>query len=390
MECHYRFFYVIRANYTQIKRSKRPIVDSSRPAALLPLTLAVALTLLLRWLLPPEAVESYFSRGWFPLFRAVWDATLARLPFPLFHLFWPLLLLFLLFEIRRYLRRRPAAGTLLAVRNLFLRLLCGLLVLLLFFFWSWGFNYGRVSVEEQLTFEVYEPELDILRERVYTTAGELSRLRAGITSDTLALTAEDLPPDLESTMRGLIAAALLRHGYPAPGRPRGWQLLPRGILLRLGTAGVYWPWAAQGNTDAGLHPLQQPAVLGHELAHAYGFGDEGTCSFWAWLAAAETDDPAVRYSLELAYWRHIAGLLRYADPEKYLAFRREVLDPGIRNDLEAIYANGEKYQDIAPALRDATYTAYLKAQGIHEGLLNYGRVVRLVEGYRRNFTPPGK
>lgn len=157
--------------------------------------------------------------------------------------------------------------------------------------------------------------------------------------------------------------------------------------MRLGTAGVYWPWAAQGNYDAGLHPLQQPAVLAHELAHAYGFGDEGTCSFWAWLAAAEASDPLLRYTLELAYWRQIAGLLRYADPEGYLRWRQENLDPGIRNDLEAIYANGALYEDIAPALRDATYTAYLKAQGIHEGLLNYGRVVRLVEGYRKRFTP---
>ncbi len=361
-----------------------------RPAALLPLLALTLITLLLRALLPACQIEARFSRGFFPLFRTAWDHSLGLLPFPLFYLFWAGVIVGLVREGWRFRQLRksfPNGGRRYAVSAVGYRFFSLLLILLLSFLWSWGFNYGRVPVEERMNFPVYEPGLGELRQRVYSTAEDLSRSRAAITADTQALEAARFPVDLEGGVRTLVAAALVRHGYPAPGRPRGWALWPKGILMRLGTAGVYWPWAAQGNYDAGLHPLQQPAVLAHELAHAYGFGDEGTCSFWAWLAAAEASDPLLRYTLELAYWRQIAGLLRYADPEGYLRWRQENLDPGIRNDLEAIYANGALYEDIAPALRDATYTAYLKAQGIHEGLLNYGRVVRLVEGYRKRFTP---
>ncbi|NJB85358.1 hypothetical protein GGR26_001103 [Lewinella marina] len=350
----------------------------------------MAASVLLRLLLPLKVLESVYSRGVFLAVRAGWDATLSRLPFPLFYLFWAgvgYLLVSEIFRLRRQRRERRTLGKRYLLSGLAYRLLTAAASLILAFLWLWGFNYGRVAVEDHMSFATYEPEVDELRQRVYGTAEELSRLRARITRDTDALQAEHFPADMEAAVRPLVVDALLRHDYPAPGRPRGWELLPRGVLLRLSTAGVYWPWAAQGNIDAGLHPLQKPAVMAHELAHAYGFGDEGTCSFWAYLAARESTDPLLTYTLELAYWRHLAGLLRYADPEEYLRWRTERLDPGIRNDLQAIYDNGELYRDIAPALRDATYTAYLKAQGIHDGLLNYGRVVQLVEGYRRSFNP---
>lgn len=348
--------------------------------------------MLLRIALPAVVLESGYSRGLFPVVRTVWDHSIALLPIPLFYVFWVMVILMLIREVRRWGRVRTASvvrGKRRATVSLGLHLLMYVLAMVVAFLWLWGYNYGRVPVEEKMAFALYEPPLPELRDRVFTTGARLGKLRRSISVDTAALRADQFPADLELAIRPLVAASLLRHEYPAPGRPRGWELVPRGILLRLSTAGVYWPWAGQGNIDAGLHPLQKPAVLAHELAHAYGFGDEGTCSFWGYLAAAETEDVLLQYALELAYWRHLAGQLRYADPEGYLKWRQTELDPGIRNDLEAIYANGERYRDIAPALRDATYTAYLKAQGIHEGLLNYGRVVRLVEGYRQRTTPPG-
>ncbi|MBB4077913.1 hypothetical protein GGR28_000514 [Lewinella aquimaris] len=356
-----------------------------RSAALRWLLVVAVVSVGLRVAVPPHMIETLYSRGLFVGIRTVVDAALGWIPVPLFFLFWAGILYLLVRQVVRFVRstRSKHRSRKNIVRQTARLTLTVVLTMVTAFLWLWGFNYGRLPVEEQLQFATYQPDLDELRDRVHATAATLAIYRRQITGDTTALTAQDLPYDLENSVRPLLAAALVRHGYPAAGRPRAWELLPRGILLRFGTAGVYWPWVAEGNVDAGLHPLQKPAVLAHELAHAYGFGDEGTCSFWAQLSARETTDHRLRYAIELSYWRQIAGMLRYADPENYLIWRAEQLDPGIRNDLQAIYDNGDLYQDIAPVLRDATYTAYLKAQGIHDGLLNYGRVVQLVEGYRR-------
>jgi len=348
-----------------------------------------ALLLALRVLLPAAIIEAVYSRGLFVALRYIYDFTIAwLLPFPIYYLFWVGVIWWVWATVRgcrerskgRRGEKEKGSKDAKAWPWLFRRVVNSIALLVATFLLAWGFNYGRVPVDRKIGFTRYQPTLKELRARVYTEAAQLARLRTGLTADTFALTAADLGDPLD--VRPLLRRALRADGYPDPGRPGGQQLYPKGILLSWSTAGVYWPWAGEGNIDAGLHPLQKPAVMAHELAHAYGFGDEGTCTFWAWRTAAYAEDPRLAYPLRLAYWRRIAGKLRQLEPEAYWAWRAASLDPGIRNDLQAIYDNGKLYKNIAPAVRNATYDAYLKAQGVHEGLMNYGTVVQLVEGYR--------
>lgn len=343
--------------------------------------IALAITLTLRGLAGPDLIEGWYSRGFFPVFRSVWDFLFTWFPLPLFWVFWLFVLAQVLLLIRAARRvKLPALTKVLFVFRGILHFLAWVVVA---FFWCWGFNYGRQPVEATLGFAPYALTYDELSTKVYKEAAALARLRQTIHPDTTPLPDRLFPSDWEGAIRPLVEKALSRHGYPATGRVRGRQLLPRGILLRWSTAGVYWPWAGEGNVDDGLLPLQKPAVIAHEMAHGYGFGEEGTCSFWAWMAGQETTDPALEYAYRLDYWRDLAARLRRADPEGYRDFRESQLDRGIINDLISIYINNAKYPDFLPAVRNATYDAYLKAQGIDEGLLSYGRVVLLVEGYLR-------
>lgn len=347
--------------------------------------LLVALLLVgMRLLAPPPFIESVYSRGLFPILRYGWDFTLPLLsPVPLYYLFWGLVIWWIWATVRRCRARAKEAGWGTALGFFLRRLLNAISGLVAVFLLVWGFNYGRQDVDEKMGFSRYQPSLEELRRSVHEGARELANWRSQIMSDSAALTAADLPEDPYLAVRGLVREALRDHDYPDPGRPQGRQLRPEGILMRFSTAGVYWPWVGESNIDAGLHPLQKPAVMAHELAHAYGFGDEGTCTFWAWLAGQRTKDPALAYAFRLAYWRRLAGRLRMAEPEVYAEWRATSLDPGIRADLQAIYTNSARFEDIAPAIRNATYNTYLKAQGVQDGLLNYGTVVQLVEGYRK-------
>lgn len=342
----------------------------------------LAITVLLRLLLPAQGIEYGYSQGLFVGLRVVWDFLTSWFPVPFFYVFWLGVVWWVFTFLRAIWRGRRSKGS---WKEQGRRLLNALALLVTAFLLAWGFNYGRLEVADYAGFDYYEPTLDELRERVYTEAADLSRMRAYLSTDTSALPAElfDSGP-VDGAVRRSMVEALSILGYPAPGSPLVHQLYPKGILLSWSTAGVYWPWAGQGNIDAGLHHLQKPAIAAHEMAHAYGFGDEGTCTFIAWLAGTRyKDDDPYAYAFKLSYWRRLAGKLRQQEPDAYWAWRSESLDPGIRNDLQAIYDNGEQYQDIAPAIRDVTYDAYLKVQGIHEGLLNYGKVIRMVEGYRR-------
>lgn len=187
--------------------------------------------------------------------------------------------------------------------------------------------------------------------------------------------------ELEPKIRACLTAVLADFHYPTPGRVRGREL-PAGALLSFNTAGVYLPWVGEGHIDGGLHPLQKPFTLAHELAHGYGFTDEGTCNFLAYLACLRCSDPYVRYSGELTYWRYVFSALRQQSRSAYLLTRAKI-PSGMHNDLAAIKDAMARYPDRLKGLQASAYDGYLKSQGIQTGMGSYDYIVQLTIAWRK-------
>lgn len=338
------------------------------------------LTVLLRLLLSADALERLYSRGLFLGVRWVIDTFLGWLPIPIIYLF--LLILILLIGQQSWNWYRSTASWRSKAAQAGMSILAFLGGAIFFFLVFWGFNYGRIPVETQLGLEPKPLNLEDLKEELRLETQAIINLRRqipGITDS--AFTSDLLPANLEAELRSDLVTRLQYHNFPTPGRVRALLLFPKGIFLRFSSAGLYFPWTGQGHVDAGLHPLQIPSVMAHEMAHGYGFGDEGTCSFWAYLACIHSEHAAIAYAAHLDYWRDLAAsYLRY-EPEAYRKFREE-LPIGIQADLDAVNETLRKYPDIMPRLRYVAYDAYLRTQGIKEGMLNYNRVTMLVHAWR--------
>jgi len=248
------------------------------------------------------------------------------------------------------------------------------------FMWLWGFNYLRVPVEKTMQFEVQPILVKDLKNKLIERLPDLESARAAIPNATaISIDTSFMTDDFEDKILSHVQNTLEQYGYPAATDVQG-RFLPKGVLLRIKTAGIYFPFVGESNIDAGLHPLQYSETLAHEFTHAYGFGDEGTCSFIAYLSLKDSPDPYIRYSVLLSYWRTLANnYLRY-DNEDYQAFRK-TLPEGLIADLNAIAENRRLYPSIFPSARNVIYDSYLKAQGIEEGLQNYNRVIMLVESF---------
>lgn len=338
--------------------------------------------LALRWAAghSPELVERYYSRGLFPIIRNIIDYGAAWLPIPLVALLLPLLLFWGIRAAVRWFKHRTPWLQKLKSAGVSLLAFAGAVMFL--FLFLWGFNYSRVPLETQLGLAAQPLTMEQIREELDHSTLAIIAARERIPGASSApVTATALPREMELLLRGEVSSRLTAWGYPAPGRVRGRVLYPKGILLRFGTAGIYFPFTGEGHADAGLHPLQLPAVVAHEMAHAYGFGDEGDCNFIAYAACVQSSNPLVAYSAELTYWRTLAVNYRAYQPDAYRDIR-EGLPAGIRADLDAINQNTLAYPDIFPRFRDAAYNTYLKAQGIREGMLNYDRIMMLARAYR--------
>ena len=337
------------------------------------------LTLLIRYTASAPLIEQYYSRGIFLWIRRVIDIGIGWFPFPLIYLFFFLLVVWLIKSIIQ--TDWPHFFQLNRVGKHLLSIFSFLGGVTFFFFFLWGFNYGRIPFTEQLSLKLEPVPIDTLKERLNHKTEELLRLREQVSSQkTTALDISLQPKNMEELIRESVVQTLQELHYPTAGKVRGRKLYPRGIFLRFSSAGLYWPFVGEGNIDGGLHALQQPFTMAHEITHGYGITNEGICNFIAYLACQKSTDPFIKYAGLVSYWRYLAGAYQQHKQEDYWAFRDQ-LPKGFLADLDAINNTLQQYPDIMPRFRNFAYDKYLKSQGISEGLQSYSQIVMLVEAW---------
>jgi len=341
-----------------------------------------SITVVLRVILGnyPSFVEQYYSRGLFIGVRSVLDYTIGLLPFPMIYL---LILGLICFVIYRVFAKKAKKRTLKQkIVNILFNTFSFLSAIVFLFLILWGFNYSRIPIENQLSIKPQALSKEAIKMEFLASTEDVVNAYEAVKD----LQEEDFKQaifnaDLESIIRSEVSQTFEKIGYPVPGKLRARYLRPKGSLLRISTAGFYLPFTGECHVDPGLHPLQIPYIMSHEFAHGFGIGDEGSCNFIAYLSCSTSTDPLRKYAGLLSYWRSVAGQYRAVDATHYKELRSN-LPQGILDHMRKINEEMDKYPDIFPAVRNATYDAYLKTQGIEEGMKNYSRVVLLVQAYR--------
>ena len=330
----------------------------------------------------PQVVETVYSRGIFQIIRYFTDFTFALSPIPLLYVF---ISLFIGWRVYVYFKKKKNPKTSFRSKtiNFIFSLSAFISAMIFFFILLWGFNYSRISIEKQLkispeTLTDGELEMEFHRaaDVLFKAFSDYEKIRDGDDHDL---------NNLENKMRTEVSKTLRKFGYPTPGRVRARLLKPKGILMRISTAGVYLPWVGECHIDAGLHPIQIPNVMAHEFAHGFGITDEGSCNFIALHTCLNSDNLFYKYSAALSYWKTVASNYKSSNPKKYEQFKAE-MPKGIWEDIQAINKNIDQYPDIFPVFRDFFYNSFLKSQGISEGLKNYSRVIKLEVAYQKANT----
>ncbi|MDF1696881.1 MAG: DUF3810 domain-containing protein [Saprospiraceae bacterium] len=324
----------------------------------------------------PVLYEWVYFKFVFQIIRVVYDYILGWIPFPMVYVLFlgVVQLIYSFIQFKGFRKARTAWGKLSSI----LLPICSLIGAILFFFYVlWGFNYQQKTLSEELEF----PKIKADSSELYTEAlffmNQMKSLRSNISSDTIPLSFDQIPIHLENEIRENLEGLLNSWDIPTYGRVRVRKLYPKGTLLRISTAGVYIPFVFEGHIDAGLHPIQYPFTMAHEMSHGYGLADEGTCNFTGFLACMKSDDKMIQYSAMMSLWRYMANNLRRGAPFTYKKLVRE-LDANVRRDLIAVMDEMDKYPDILPKIRNAVYDTYLKSHGVKGGMTSYSTVVKLM------------
>lgn len=328
----------------------------------------------------PQYVEQFYSRGVFLGVRWLFDWSLAWLPFPLLLVFYGIVVIYVIKFLRTLLTKQiPFRKRLLTSgRNL---LNCAGFIIFSFMM-LWGFNYARPNFSQQIGLTIEKPDTLALRQELEMAANDAINIRKILENDPLSK--NGFSADFEDKMRSDVSVFLEKYHFPAGGRLRGREISPDGLLFRFGISGIYMPFTGESSIDNALHPLEKPFTMAHELAHGYGWTEEATANFVAYLACINSADNYTRYSGFINYYRYVASNYRRVNPEAYKAFRA-TLPEGFRNDLEAINQRLLKYPTWFST--DKINDVFLKSQGVTEGVASYSRIVVLVYSWRKQQPP---
>ena len=347
----------------------QPTKRSFLPGILLGTT-SIAVSVLFHYY--PQLCEQLYSRTFFIAFRHLIGIFSRLLPFPIVYLEAVLLIIFFFFSIKKWLKTK-------GWKSRCARLLLGILSFIgwaIFLFqFSWGFNYQRIPVERHLKLHLKGLELKELETAYQYTLDSALYYRKQI--DDFHFNEKKHLPEIHKAL----TQTLRNSQYAAPE----WVFVKPlfdGSLLHFETAGIYIPFAGEGYYDSGLHDLSKPFTACHELSHAYGFGDEGLCNFWAYVANSSSKEPLIRYCTELRYLRYLYSAIRRINPKAYNRLIKAMPD-NVRNDIIAIIKKHNGYASFFPKFRDQVYNSYLKTQGVKEGIKSYSRIVVLVEAWKR-------
>ena len=161
------------------------------------------LSLLLRWLgsFQPAWIEQYYSRSIFIPIRALFDILFGWLPFPLLYVFVMVMVIWLIKTIRNILHYSAKWKQRIFYTGISFIAFIGALIFA--FMFLWGFNYGRLALEDQLGIEPTPLSKEQIWEALQAETTAIVALRSRIPgAKDEALDQRHHPPHLESKLRG--------------------------------------------------------------------------------------------------------------------------------------------------------------------------------------------
>jgi len=316
-----------------------------------------------------ERAERIYFETSYRVYRSVWDGLTAWVPFALVWVWLAVLVMWLAVWIFPIFKP--------GVSGRGQKVLKGVSIVavahLSWFYWAWGFNYARpMSWEVPAVAQgLFYDELKAQIARTVKVREDLSHI-PGFYGQR---------GDVEQ-IREAVAGFMQNIGLQPAGSPQCRAFFPSGTLLLFATSGVYLPFTGECLFDPGLHPLSQAFTIAHEFGHAFGITDEGACNFIAYAACSQSSRVDLRYVAEFNYLRYLLAECRRRNPERYRELQAS-LPEALRSDLEELHRRHAAFPAPFEWLRSMLYSAFLKANGQHEGERAYHGIVALVIHYRK-------
>lgn len=326
----------------------------------------------------PEAVESIYSNGMYPVISRIQRFFLGWIPFSIGDLLYAFVIIYLLVHIRKFglrlFRKNVNKIYLIAAVRKILSLA---LIIYMWFNISWGLNYNRVGIGRQLEVLPYDYSNHDLLEVMKQLTTKLNTLYSPGLQQRSSLhkkrflfnNAVDAYANLHKKDHQFL--------YKVPSvKPSIYSYLGN----YLGFTGYYNPFTGEAQVNTTVPVFIRPFTTCHEIGHQLGYAKESEANFAGYLSARSSNNPAFRYSVYFDMYSYARGYL-YAADSMMLKKLDSTLAPGVKKDFRDRNEFFSSRANPFEVLIDNLYGEYLRANEQPSGKISYNEVILLLVAY---------
>ncbi|WP_205510746.1 DUF3810 domain-containing protein [Longitalea arenae] len=330
----------------------------------------------------PDAVETYYATGIYPVISKLQRFLFGWLPFSAGDIFYGLIIIWLLNKVylttRRIVKKQTNKKYWL---HALLQTAFAVVVIYVSFNALWGLNYNRRGVAYQLGLKVERYSKDDLVQLMQQIVVRLNAL------DSPARVNRDALQRKRNLFNGATSAydqlatkdAHFTYSFKSV-KPSLYSYLGN----YLGYTGYYNPFSGEAQVNTTVPLFVQPFTTCHEIGHQLGYAKENEANFAGYLSASSSQDPAFRYSVYFDLYSYSRYYL-YAQDSVAAKQLDAQLPPGVKADYKALREFVKKYRNPIEVIIDRLYGQYLKANEQPGGKLSYNEVVAWLVAYYKKF-----
>jgi hypothetical protein len=328
----------------------------------------------------PNFVETYYSKGLYPITSKLFRYTLGWLPFSIGDLIYSFSILYVLrwLYINRIRVRKDFINWLIDVFS-------AATIIYFAFYLFWALNYYRLPLHENLNLKAdYTTEALVevtqkLIEKSNTIHFKIAK------NDTLAV----VFPYTKSQVISKVPEGYTALQETFPHLEYNGESIKKSLLslplTYMGFSGYLNPFTNEAHINSLIPVYKIPTTAAHEVAHQLGYAAENEANFIGYLAATNNTNIYFKYSGYTFGLRHCLHEVYKRDQEQYVALIK-TMNPGILKNYQDVREFWLSHKNPIEPLFQTTYNTYLEANNQKGGMKSYSYVVALLVNYLQDKT----
>ncbi|MEO6583272.1 MAG: DUF3810 domain-containing protein [Ferruginibacter sp.] len=323
-------------------------------------------------------VENDFARNFYRNYSWVLRTLFGSFPFSLGDIVYGLFFVFALIKIFR-LRNKTSRKKPIHYAYKFFIFCCWLYII---FNLSWGINYNRRDVASQLGLQMQSYSIEELHELNCLLVEKVNAAKTSLVRENAAY-----PSTGHIFKKASVAYDNLQKKYPfiTTQPPSVKPALWGPLISYVGISGYYNPFTGEAQVNTAMPRFLQPFVTCHEIAHQAGYAKEMEANFVGYLAATETNDTLMHYSVYLDLFSYANRNLYRNDSTAAKLYAKDLIAP-VKKDIAEWRDFNRRHSSYAEPLFRWLYGVFLKSNRQPQGILAYDEVTGFVIAYYKKYN----